>query len=762
MTIWRKAIRTLIDLPYRRKLYVYSVVLSLVPVLALGLVSSYVSTNSIQEEVERNHRIILRQLETQVDTFLMSLDQASLQLSNNGVVQKSLDVGIAKDRVESTLSMMDVIEKAIGYSEIKFEVSLYFNKYGVVYSSRQGIMRELDAPYSDIVRSETIKPFAATIIPANTYANMPEMLLMRTVPLQSSNPDGFVMLHLDMNKLKIYLNRMDLGDNRKLWIVDENGVVVTSKEEKEIGTNLAADSELLEYVNNPQLSGTVAFGKETFRASSFKSSFNGWTYMALTPTWELSYKADDIRKMMWILMGALAAAWALLAVYSTRRIYFPIQRLVRKLTSADGDKSEDGLQLIDNYMSGVIATNEHLKTELGLHQRETLYRRLLHGEVSHNEFRDFAEQYDIALKGSRFTVCVIDVDHYGAFQQTYKDKDRFLIMYALRNLIEEQSQALPSYVTVSPKPGQVVIVIGSDEAGLQTAETVRQIGRNIRESVKTYFSFTVSTVVSNARQSYSSINESYLEALELLEYRWMLGPNRDIASDELEPSLKRSYRLLFERKDAVMESVKQGDYDKARANLKQMVEAVPRSLQHAEAVLGFFSYLIGEIELYLGENGYSLNDRFEYDILEHLYQSASLNEVHAWLSEHIIPAVEHLIGSRNISRRKQIVPQMMAYIQGHYETDLSLQQLSDRFGVSIPVLSKMFKEETGLNYLDYLIRFRMEKACEWLVQTDMPIKEITDRLRYTTVQNFNRIFKQVIGVPPGNYRKMHRGDQAQP
>jgi AraC-like DNA-binding protein len=748
----------MIDLPYKRKLYVYSVTLSLVPVLTLGLVSSYVSTTSVQEEVERNHKIILKQLETQVDSFLFSLDQASLQLSNNGVILKSLEGGITKDRVESALSMVDVIEKTIGYSNVNFEVSLYFKKFGMVYSSRYGMIRELFAPYSEIVQSGTIKPFMATIIPPHTYTNVSDMMLVRTVPLQSSNPDGYVIMHLDMNKIKVYLSRLDLGANRKIWILDEKGVVVTSNEEKDIGTQLTPDSELYPYLNNLLLSGSVTLGGDQLRASSFKSSFNGWTYMALTPTRELRSKSDDIRNLMLVIMGILFIVWGLVAFYGTRRLYFPIQRLIRKLSTVEDHSVKDEIQVIDTFMSRVMATNEDLKTELSHHLQESMLQRLLHGEVGETEFRHFVTQYEVPLQGSWFFVCVIDVDQYAAFQQAYKEKDRSLMMYALCNLIEELSQPLPSYVTVSPKPGQVVLIIGLQSISVQTAETIGQISRNIRESVKSYFSFTVSTVVSNARQEYASINESYLEAMERLEYRWMLGPNRDITSDELEPSLKRSYRQLFEWKNAVMDSIKQGEYDKARSSLQQLVEAVPRSLHHSDATLGFFSYMIGEIDLFLGERGYTLNDHFEYDVLEHLYGLTSLSEVHTWLSEIIVPAVEHLIRSQNLSKKKQIVPQMIEYIHTHYETDLSLQQMSDHFGVSIPVLSKMFKEEAGLNYLDYLIRFRMEKAGEWLMNTDMPIKEITDRLRYTTVQNFSRIFKQVIGVPPGNFRKMHRGD----
>jgi AraC-like DNA-binding protein len=41
----------------------------------------------------------------------------------------------------------------------------------------------------------------------------------------------------------------------------------------------------------------------------------------------------------------------------------------------------------------------------------------------------------------------------------------------------------------------------------------------------------------------------------------------------------------------------------------------------------------------------------------------------------------------------------------------------------------------------------------------MPIKEMTERLRYTTVHNFTRIFTKTVGSPPGTYRKNNRDEK---
>ena len=134
----------------------------------------------------------------------------------------------------------------------------------------------------------------------------------------------------------------------------------------------------------------------------------------------------------------------------------------------------------------------------------------------------------------------------------------------------------------------------------------------------------------------------------------------------------------------------------------------------------------------------------------------SLNEVKEWLKQSVFPQAVQALQDANLPKRTKLVQHALFYIREHLETDLSLKQVADTIQVSPSQFSRMFKEETGLAFGDYVIEQRMEKAKEWLAHSNMPIKDIAERLRYTTVQNFTRIFKQVTDVPPGQYRKQFR------
>ncbi|GIP33359.1 cache domain-containing protein [Paenibacillus sp. J2TS4] len=453
------------NMPFKRKLFIYSVLLSLVPVFFMGMVASYITSSSILEEVEQNHQIILNQLETQVDFFMKGLDSSSLQLANDKFVLNSLATGVSMENLQSTLNMMDVIHKSISNSEVHFEVSLYYNQFDQLYSSRVGTIRELAYPYNEIVQLLQSRYNGSIVIPPNTYEKVPELLLVRAIPLNSANPQGYLMLHLDIAKLKRFIDQLDLGGERKVLIIDDEQRIVTSKDYKDIGTQLTDTSELFPYWADPKKRGFIMLEDERFNVSTYKSAFNNWTYIALTPAKELTYKSDKIRYIMWSIMLSLCLLWLMIAIIGARRLYIPIQRLIGKF-SPEAREDRDGLQAIDKFISRMRETNADLQYKMREQEpyfKESLLQQLLRGEVSNKDIRQFNEDYGILLDGEWFCVCIIDIDQYSVFQQKYKEKDRALMMYALRNMVEELSEPLPSAVTVMSKPGQVVLMIGFTE-----------------------------------------------------------------------------------------------------------------------------------------------------------------------------------------------------------------------------------------------------------------------------------------------------------
>lgn len=88
----------------------------------------------------------------------------------------------------------------------------------------------------------------------------------------------------------------------------------------------------------------------------------------------------------------------------------------------------------------------------------------------------------------------------------------------------------------------------------------------------------------------------------------------------------------------------------------------------------------------------------------------------------------------------------------YMENSISLEYIADKVNKSAAYVSKLFKDEFGCNFSEYVTRKRLEKSREYLVNTPMKIYEIAEKTGYADVSNFIKVFKKKYGISPGDYR----------
>lgn len=83
---------------------------------------------------------------------------------------------------------------------------------------------------------------------------------------------------------------------------------------------------------------------------------------------------------------------------------------------------------------------------------------------------------------------------------------------------------------------------------------------------------------------------------------------------------------------------------------------------------------------------------------------------------------------------------------------VSLQRLADIVQLNPVYLSRLFKEKTGINFSDYILKKKMEMAAQLLKDTNCSIYEISELTGYSNDKNFSRAFKKYYGISPTSYR----------
>lgn len=85
--------------------------------------------------------------------------------------------------------------------------------------------------------------------------------------------------------------------------------------------------------------------------------------------------------------------------------------------------------------------------------------------------------------------------------------------------------------------------------------------------------------------------------------------------------------------------------------------------------------------------------------------------------------------------------------------DIALRDMAGRFGMSEKYFSKHFKRTTGNSFIDFVIRLRINKACQLLAESSMYVSTISSTIGFNNIANFNRHFLKLKGMTPTEFRR---------
>lgn len=95
----------------------------------------------------------------------------------------------------------------------------------------------------------------------------------------------------------------------------------------------------------------------------------------------------------------------------------------------------------------------------------------------------------------------------------------------------------------------------------------------------------------------------------------------------------------------------------------------------------------------------------------------------------------------------------LGFIKAHFAEDFTIEQLAEYSGYSPSRLRTAIKKQTGKTPVELRNKKRIEKACEYLVTTEMNIGEIAVKVGYRDTFYFSNYFKKCIGISPSKYRR---------
>ena len=106
----------------------------------------------------------------------------------------------------------------------------------------------------------------------------------------------------------------------------------------------------------------------------------------------------------------------------------------------------------------------------------------------------------------------------------------------------------------------------------------------------------------------------------------------------------------------------------------------------------------------------------------------------------------------NVPENSWKIEKAVQYIEQHYDSDISNADLAAIAGYHPYHLNRLMKNTTGMTLHQYILNIRLEQAKDLLLNTDMPVFEISEKCGFKNQYHFSNIFKDKTKLTPSQYR----------
>lgn len=343
---------------------------------------------------------------------------------------------------------------------------------------------------------------------------------------------------------------------------------------------------------------------------------------------------------------------------------------------------------------------------------------------------------------------VIEIDDVAWKLNAYSEEEAKRIVGSLYQSLAEhcEENGIRSLCRISSRQFAMVL----QEEQLEACETV--LGCLIKR-IENHFPVTITIGLSNPAFSLQAIRSSYGEAKQALEYKMLAGKSRLIRYTELESGGMEDVQSLDMRLDALFAEMSNYRLVQLHDELEN-VFALLRRMKSKSTVYNFAIQVISRLDAYLAglnENLFQmLGMRMEN--LDILFKFETMDDIQSWLRRQVFE-ISEMLHVKKQKKNGKLLESVCAYVEEHLGQNIALRDVSNLFSFSPNHLGVLFKQGTGINFSDYVVERRMEKACRLLQNPRYKIFEVAGQVGYKNLTYFSRQFKDKYGMTPGDYRK---------
>lgn len=551
-------------------------------------------------------------------------------------------------------------------------------------------------------------------------------------------------------------------------ILDSSYRVLTHTSRAMLGVDLSGETLLDDIKRLGQHEGQLSarVQDQEFVVLFRKSNYNHWTYVYLTPVRNVTRES--------LSLGLFTAATALVilalslwfAFVGSRYMYNPIRHVYRSVVAGGKPFNpvyKDEIRTIGETFHQLAKSQSSLEEELRgqvKHLRTLFMMELIQGHIAENIIRERLAKYRYSCHSDHYCVMTVQIDSLK--DSRFSDNDYDLMMFAVNNMAEE---LIPESERLTPlvfNASQVTIFGGSAHAPEPPDKRAMSYAEILRTEIRRYLKIQVSFGISRVFNNLHKVPKAYQESLVALNYRLHLGNESIIAAADLASERNLRYAYPQYKFNELIQALQAGE-DGASADrlTKELLDDMFRQgLNPHETQWTLIRFLVDIVE-HMQNWGVRFplqsDNRF---IVHQLLQRKTAEEIGDWFRNDVVRVLFDQLRDRSQSEFQDISQNVIRIIHEQFDSGISLESCAAQLNYSPNHVSAVFRKQMNLSFSEYLSLYRHQMAKTWLAETDLPIKEIAEKLQYSNSQNFIRSFRKIEGLTPGQYKQLPSPDRS--
>lgn len=761
------------------RLFLSYALLLLVTAMSIGAASYLYFTANFKREVEKvNSRLLLHMSEQVHDNAVLKAQKLLMLAATDPDVLYLFNNPLAGNIARLADARQTIGGLPLQYPEAIESAAVYYRDHRTVISSAHGIAlldSVPDKPSASIDWVELIErtdrttlwigPRQTAVYPGIDPSAAEVVTLVSRFPYQAQ-PDkakGYIAVNVKAEALAGMIRSDDLDDRGSLWIVAGDGQAIATGNGRSDGLSAEELARVWGEIGerggaSGSYSATV--GGDASLVSYVSVPSTGWKLVQVTPLTDYYREAIAIQRvLLWICAGAIGLGLVMSNVL-TFKLYRPLRALLHKLRGApgvslhaSGDTMNEYKQLDQLFARLSVKMSELERTVADNVPliRHNLATGLLNGTIVHE--KEYAErQRYLRLGWERPFYCAallrFDKDEFARLDV----ENRQIVVYNLIREIERTTADGLRCIAASMYPAEIAVVVHLPER--EEARVCRLMERAIACAGER-FGLTATASVGEWTDDPLRLHESYAAARQYIEYGYFMPDVRMFVASRF-GAIERGEGEIPE---TIVDSFTEALRGRNREQVRRVLGAYAAAMENGgySAVRGheMWRKLVQAYRHYVKEMHLNADELIGPAFVERFQRIGSSRELQGWLVAAAERTFDYL-EERARNKASETIEQIKSFVERHLDRDLSLNAVADSVRLHPGYISKRFKEETGINFVDYVNQQRIRAAVHWLRTTDWNVERIASKVGFNTTAYFIRKFKDVYGLTPKAYQTNYR------